>query len=154
MSGNRSKSADAGGPPLLPSPITSPDILVFDVRQLQAILVQSFPRMITLQVAPDSPQWAELADAALGVIVLSQSEPQSSFKTQFGPSGVNFAHAYTAKYNAPPSHESAGGLSQKYGLAHLQAVFAGQGGKLRATVKRRMSVAFSTAATLSISIPP
>jgi hypothetical protein len=44
MSGNRSKSADAGGSPLLPSRITSPDILVFDVRQLQAILVQSFLR--------------------------------------------------------------------------------------------------------------
>ena len=68
--------------------------------------------MITLLVAPDSPQWAELADAALGVIVPSQSEPQSSFKTQFGPSGVNFAQAYTAKYNAPPSPESAGGLTR------------------------------------------
>jgi hypothetical protein len=50
MSGNRSKSADAGGSPLLPSRITSPDILVFDVRQLQAILVQSFPKRILIFV--------------------------------------------------------------------------------------------------------
>ena len=33
-------------------------------------------KMITLLVAPDSPQWAELGDAAVGVMVPSQWEPQ------------------------------------------------------------------------------
>ncbi len=68
-------------------------------------------KMITLLVAPDSPQWTELGDAAAGVMVPSQWEPQSVFKAQYGPSGADFAKAYTAKYNAPPSYESAGGYA-------------------------------------------
>ncbi len=68
-------------------------------------------KMITLLVAPDSPQWVELGDAGLGVMVPSQWEPQSTFKTQFGASGAQFEKAYTAKYNAPPSYESAGGYA-------------------------------------------
>ncbi|MBZ5612777.1 MAG: amino acid ABC transporter substrate-binding protein [Acidobacteriia bacterium] len=65
--------------------------------------------MLTLLVAPDSPQWIELGDAALGVMVPSQWEPQSAFKAQYGPSGADFAKAYSTKYNTPPSYESAGG---------------------------------------------
>ena len=68
-------------------------------------------KMITLLVAPDSPQWVELGDAGLGVIVPSQWEPQVAFKAQYGPSGADFAKAYTAKYNTPPSYESAGGYA-------------------------------------------
>lgn len=68
-------------------------------------------KMITLLVAPDSPQWVELGDAGLGVMVPSQWEPQSTFKAQYGPSGAEFDKAYTAKYNAPPSYESAGGYA-------------------------------------------
>jgi branched-chain amino acid transport system substrate-binding protein len=68
-------------------------------------------KMISLLVAPDSPQWTELGDAAGGVIVPSQWEPQTAFKAQYGPSGADFAKAYTAKYNAPPSYESAGGYA-------------------------------------------
>jgi len=68
-------------------------------------------KMISLLVAPDSPQWTELGDAAAGVIVPSQWEPQTTFKAQFGPSGADFAQAYTGKYNAPPSYESAGGYA-------------------------------------------
>jgi branched-chain amino acid transport system substrate-binding protein len=68
-------------------------------------------KMVTLLVAPDSPQWSELGDAAVGVIVPSQWEPQSAFKVQYGPSGGDFAKAYTGKYNAPPSYESAGGYA-------------------------------------------
>src|SRR5208282_4878208 len=66
-------------------------------------------KMLTLLVAPDSPQWVELGDAALGVMVPSQWEPQSAFKAEYGPSGADFAKTYTAKYNAPPRYESAGG---------------------------------------------
>ena len=68
-------------------------------------------KMVALLVAPDSPQWSELGDAAVGVIVPSQWEPQSAFKAQYGPSGADFAKAYTGKYNAPPSYESAGGYA-------------------------------------------
>ena len=75
-------------------------------------------KMITLLVAPDSPQWSELGDAALGVIVPSQWEPQSTFKAQYGPGGADFAKAYTAKYNTPPSYESAGGYASGLVLQH------------------------------------
>ena len=68
-------------------------------------------KMIALLVAPDSPQWTELGDAGIGVIVPSQWEPQTAFKAQYGPSGADFAKAYTAKYNTPPSYESAGGYA-------------------------------------------
>src|SRR5271167_3645349 len=68
-------------------------------------------KMITLLVAPDSDKWTELGDAAVGVMVPSQWEPQSAFKAQYGPSGADFAKAYTAKYNAQPSYESAGGYA-------------------------------------------
>ena len=68
-------------------------------------------KMLTLLVAPDSPQWAELGDAAVGVSVPSQWAPQSTFKSQYGPSGAEFAKAYQAKYNTPPSYESAGGYA-------------------------------------------
>ncbi len=75
-------------------------------------------KMITLLVAPDSPQWSELGDAALGVIVPSQWEPQSTFKAQYGPSGADFGKAYTTKYNTPPSYESAGGYASGLVLQH------------------------------------
>ncbi len=75
-------------------------------------------KMVTLLVAPDSPQWSELGDAAVGVIVPSQWEPQSTFKAQYGPSGADFGKAYTAKYNAPPSYESAGGYASGLILQH------------------------------------
>jgi branched-chain amino acid transport system substrate-binding protein len=68
-------------------------------------------KMITLLVAPDSPQWVELGDAGLGVMVPSQWEPQTTFKAQYGPGGDEFAKAYAAKYNTPPSYESAGGYA-------------------------------------------
>jgi len=68
-------------------------------------------KMITLLVAPDSPQWVELGDAGLGVMVPSQWEPQTTFKAQYGSSGAEFEKAYTAKYNSPPSYESAGGYA-------------------------------------------
>jgi branched-chain amino acid transport system substrate-binding protein len=45
------------------------------------------------------------------VIVPSQWEPQTAFKAQYGPSGIDFAKTYTAKYNTPPSYESAGGYA-------------------------------------------
>lgn len=77
-------------------------------------------KMITLLVAPDSPQWTELGDSGLGVSVPSQWEPQSEFKAQYGPSGADFNKAYSAKYNSPPSYESAGGYAS--GLVLQRAI--------------------------------
>jgi branched-chain amino acid transport system substrate-binding protein len=68
-------------------------------------------KMITLLVAPDSPQWVELGDAGQGVTVPSQWEPQSAFKAQYGPSGAEFSKAYFDRYKIPPSYESAGGYA-------------------------------------------
>ena len=42
-------------------------------------------KWVTLLVAPDSPKFAELGDAAVGISVPSQWEPQVAFKPDFGP---------------------------------------------------------------------
>jgi branched-chain amino acid transport system substrate-binding protein len=68
-------------------------------------------KIITLLVAPDSPQWTELGDAGIGVTVPSQWEPQLVAKPQFGPSVTDFDKAYRARYNSEPSYESAGGYA-------------------------------------------
>ncbi len=73
---------------------------------------------VSLLVAPDSPQFAQLGDAAYGVTVPSQWEPQSTFKPQIGPTGDEFTKQYQAKYNAPPSYESAGGYAAGLILQH------------------------------------
>jgi branched-chain amino acid transport system substrate-binding protein len=73
--------------------------------------------MVTLLVAPDSPKWTELGDAAIGVCVPSQWEPQVSVKPQFGPTVAEFNKAYTAKYGEP-SYESAGGYAAGLILQH------------------------------------
>ncbi|MBZ5630367.1 MAG: amino acid ABC transporter substrate-binding protein [Acidobacteriia bacterium] len=75
-------------------------------------------KMITLLVAPDSPKWTELGDAAVGVAVPSQWEPQLAAKPQFGPTVLDFNKAYTAKYNSEPSYESAGGYACGVVLQH------------------------------------
>ena len=73
---------------------------------------------LSLLVAPDSPQFAQIGSAAYGVTVPSQWEPQSTFKPQIGPTGAEFAKMYQAKYNAPPSYESAGGFASGLILQH------------------------------------
>jgi branched-chain amino acid transport system substrate-binding protein len=74
--------------------------------------------MMTLLVAPDSPQWLELGDAAYGVSVPSQWEPQLNIRPQFGPTVAEFDKAYRAKFNADPSYESAGGYAAGLILQH------------------------------------
>ncbi len=75
-------------------------------------------KMITLLVAPDSPQWVELGDAGYGVSVPSQWEPQVTVKPQFGPTVAQFAQDYAAKYKAEASYESAGGYAAGLVLQH------------------------------------
>ncbi len=75
-------------------------------------------KMITLLVAPDSPQWVELGDAGVAVCVPSQWEPQVMAKPQFGPTVAQFDKDYRAKFNADPSYESAGGYAAGLILQH------------------------------------
>ena len=85
-------------------------------RQLKARKANM--KMITLLVAPDSPQWVELGDAGIGVSVPSQWEPQVKVKPQFGPTVEQFSKDYKAKYNADASYESAGGYASGLILQH------------------------------------
>ncbi len=74
-------------------------------------------KMVNILVAPDSPKWSELGDAAAGISVPSQWEPQVVVKPQFGPTVAEFNKAYTAKYGEP-SYESAGGYAAGLILQH------------------------------------
>ncbi len=75
-------------------------------------------KMITLLVAPDSPQWKELGDAGLGVSVPSQWEPQVVSKPQFGPTVAQFVKDYEGTFKAEASYESAGGYAAGLILQH------------------------------------
>jgi branched-chain amino acid transport system substrate-binding protein len=85
-------------------------------RQLHA--QKAGMKFICLLVAPDSPKFSELGDAAYGITVPSQWEPETKFKPQVGPTSVAFTQAYEDKYHAPPSYESAGGYAAGLVLAH------------------------------------
>jgi branched-chain amino acid transport system substrate-binding protein len=90
-------------------------------RQLRASKVNL--KTAVLLVAPDSPRFAELGDAAYGVIVPSQWEPAAAFKPQVGPTGPQFVKAYLDRYNTMPSYESAGAYAT--GLVLQHAIEAG-----------------------------
>jgi ABC-type branched-subunit amino acid transport system substrate-binding protein len=75
-------------------------------------------KFIALLVAPPEPNFAELGEAALGVIGPSQWEPLSQIDAAaaeaagmdfYGPSSQEFTDAYKAAYNEDPSYHAAGG---------------------------------------------
>jgi branched-chain amino acid transport system substrate-binding protein len=75
-------------------------------------------KMVALLVAPPEPKFAELGEAAVGVIGTSQWEPQAKYSPEaakkeglewFGPTVAEFDQTYKAKYNEEPSYHSAGG---------------------------------------------
>jgi len=68
-------------------------------------------KWLTLLVAPDSPQFASLGDAAAGVSVPSQWAPQVTYKPDFGPTPAEFAKRFQAKYNIAPGYHAAGGYT-------------------------------------------
>lgn len=77
-------------------------------------------KMVSLLVAPPEPKFAELGDAALGVVGPSQWEPQVAFTSEaakaqgmewIGPAGTEFISAYQAKFNEEPSYHAAGGYA-------------------------------------------
>jgi branched-chain amino acid transport system substrate-binding protein len=75
-------------------------------------------KMVALLVAPPEPKFAELGDAAYGVIGASQWQPQAKYSAEaakkaglewFGISVEDFDKTYTAKFKEEPSYHSAGG---------------------------------------------
>jgi branched-chain amino acid transport system substrate-binding protein len=72
----------------------------------------------TLLVAPPEPDFADLGDAAVGVVGPSQWEPLAAFTPEsaaeagldwFGVLGRDFVEAYEGAYDQEPSYHSAGG---------------------------------------------
>ena len=86
----------------------------------------------TLLVAPPEPDFADLGEAALGVIGPSQWEPLAEFTEDsaaeagfdwFGPRGSEFVEAYESAYDGEqPSYHSAGGYAA--GLILQKAILA------------------------------
>jgi ABC-type branched-subunit amino acid transport system substrate-binding protein len=77
-------------------------------------------RFFALLVAPPEPDFAELGEAAYGVIGPSQWEPQVAYTPEsasgaglawYGPLGDAFVAAYEAAYDEEPSYHSAGGYA-------------------------------------------
>ncbi len=77
-------------------------------------------KFIALLVAPPELKFADIGDAAVGVIGPSQWEPQANYseaaaKTAgvewYGLSVADFVAAYEAKYGEPPAYHAAGGYA-------------------------------------------
>ncbi|MGD2206875.1 MAG: amino acid ABC transporter substrate-binding protein [Anaerolineae bacterium] len=77
-------------------------------------------KLITLLVAPPEPDFADLGDAAVGVIGPSQWEPLAEFTPEsaeeagmewFGSLGADFVQAYEEAYDEEPSYHSMGGYA-------------------------------------------
>ena len=75
-------------------------------------------KWVTLLVAPDSPNFAKLGDAAVGISVPSQWEPQVTFKPDFGPTAQHFTKTFTDKYKIEPGYHAAGGYAAGLILQH------------------------------------
>lgn len=74
-------------------------------------------KMVALQGAPPEPNFANLGDAACGVIGPSQWEPIATYGPNkadvnhwFGPSVGEFVAQYKKRYNQDPTYQSAGGF--------------------------------------------
>ena len=68
-------------------------------------------KWVTLLVAPDSPKFSELGDAAVGISVPSQWEPQVTFKPDFGPTAAEYTKKFSDKYKIEPGYHAAGGYA-------------------------------------------
>ena len=77
-------------------------------------------KFFALLVAPPEPDFADLGDAAVGVIGPSQWEPLAEFTPEsaaeaglewFGALGKDFVAAYQAAYDEEPSYHSMGGYA-------------------------------------------
>jgi branched-chain amino acid transport system substrate-binding protein len=75
-------------------------------------------KWVTLLVAPDSPKFAELGDAAVGISVPSQWAPQVSYKPDFGPTAPEFNKRFTDKNKIEAGYHAAGGYTAGLLLQH------------------------------------
>ncbi|MCB0211086.1 MAG: amino acid ABC transporter substrate-binding protein [Anaerolineae bacterium] len=84
---------------------------------------------LALLVAPPELDFAELGDAALGVVGPSQWEPQANYTPEaaeaaglewYGPTVSDFATAYEEKFGEEPAYHAAGGYAS--GLVLQQAI--------------------------------
>ncbi|MGA8050741.1 MAG: amino acid ABC transporter substrate-binding protein [Burkholderiales bacterium] len=66
-------------------------------------------KWISILVAPDSEQFKTLGDAALGVTVPSQWEPQVKYKPVFGPTIAKFTEQFRSKFKEDPDYHAASG---------------------------------------------
>lgn len=87
-------------------------------RQLAEKQVKA--RMVALLVAPAVPEFAQIGDAAIGVVAPSQWEPQATYSEQAakalnipyaGPAVKDFAGRYQEKYGYAPGYHAAGGYA-------------------------------------------
>jgi branched-chain amino acid transport system substrate-binding protein len=75
-------------------------------------------KWVTLLVAPDTPKFAELGDAAVGITVPSQWAPQVTYKPDFGPTAQEFSQFFTDKYKIAAGYHAAGGYTAGLLLRH------------------------------------
>ena len=75
-------------------------------------------KWVTLLVAPDSPKFAELGDAAVGISVPSQWAPQVTYKPDFGPNAQEFNKRFADKYKIEAGYHAAGGYTAGLLLQH------------------------------------
>jgi ABC-type branched-subunit amino acid transport system substrate-binding protein len=75
-------------------------------------------KMVSLLVAPAEDTFAEIGEAALGIIGPSQWEPQVNFTPEsaekanlpfYGPDNVDFVNNFKEEYKEDPSYHAAGG---------------------------------------------
>jgi branched-chain amino acid transport system substrate-binding protein len=75
-------------------------------------------KWVTLLVAPDTPKFAELGDAAVGITVPSQWAPQVTYKPDFGPTAQDFNKQFADKYKIEAGYHAAGGYTAGLILQH------------------------------------
>ena len=77
-------------------------------------------KLVALLVAPPESTFAEIGDAAIGIIGPSQWETQESYSAEtarkvnlpfYGPSSAEFTSSYKATYGENPSYHAAGGYA-------------------------------------------
>jgi branched-chain amino acid transport system substrate-binding protein len=77
-------------------------------------------KLVALLVAPPESTFAEIGDAAIGIIGPSQWETQESYSAEtakkvslpfYGPSSAEFTSSYVAAYGEEPSYHAAGGYA-------------------------------------------
>ncbi len=75
-------------------------------------------KQTAILVAPDSPKFKSLGDAAVDVAVPSQWEPAVTYKPDFGPTPAEFAKAYEAAFKTGVDYHAASGYVEGLLLQH------------------------------------